>query len=76
MVGVIESKDQAESELKYVVARLRERADTDMSLADIISRASPPQAAGGEGEAIHPLPPSPEPARRALPGGVVCCTVA
>ena len=35
MIGVIESKNQAESELKYVVSHLRERADTDMSLADM-----------------------------------------
>ena len=35
MIGVIESKNQAESELKYVFSHLRERAGTDMSLADM-----------------------------------------
>jgi len=35
MIDVIESKNQAESELKYAVAHLRERATTRMSLADV-----------------------------------------
>ena len=35
MIDVIESKNQAESELKYAVAHLRERATLHMSLADV-----------------------------------------
>ena len=35
MIGVIESKNQAESELKYVFAHLRERAGTKMSSVDV-----------------------------------------
>jgi putative ATP-binding cassette transporter len=34
MIGVIESKNQAESELKYVVSHLRERTGARMSAAD------------------------------------------
>src|SRR4029077_14784009 len=37
MIGVIESKNQAESELKYVVAHLRERRDADLSLAEVVA---------------------------------------
>ncbi|CAN5907981.1 SbmA/BacA-like family transporter [soil metagenome] len=34
MIGVIESKNQAESEMKYVFAHLRERTGAQMSVAD------------------------------------------
>jgi putative ATP-binding cassette transporter len=34
MIGIIDSKNQAESELKYVVSHLRERTGARMSAAD------------------------------------------
>jgi len=40
MIGVIESKNQAESELKYAVAHLRERATGRMSPSDVEGAAS------------------------------------
>ena len=48
MVGVIESKNQAESELKYVFSHLRERADTDMSLADMLTTTTEVSLALGD----------------------------
>ena len=45
MIGVIESKNQAESELKYAVAHLRERATRHMSFTDVEGAASDVAAA-------------------------------
>lgn len=47
MIEVIESKNQAESELKYAVAHLRERATARLSLSDMeVSTASVASALG------------------------------
>ena len=62
MIGVIESKNQAESELKYVFAHLRERAGARMSAADDadvdgggsrLGAGATSCANGGTGVAVH-----------------------
>lgn len=48
MIGVIESKNQAEAELKYAVAHLRERATRRMSPGDVQEAASEVASALGD----------------------------
>ena len=48
MIGVIESKNQAEAELKYAVAHLRERATRRMSPGDVQEAASEVGSALGD----------------------------
>jgi putative ATP-binding cassette transporter len=50
MIGVIESKNQAESELKYVFAQLRQRTGTRPSVADV--EATTAQAGWALGDVI------------------------
>jgi len=51
MISTIESKNQAESELKYVFAHLRERAGTRLSAADV--EATTAQASWALGDVIR-----------------------
>ena len=51
MIGVIESKNQAESELKYVFAHLREVGGTRLSVADV--EATTAQAGWALGDVIR-----------------------
>jgi putative ATP-binding cassette transporter len=51
MIGVIESKNQAESELKYVFAHLREVGSTCLSVADV--EATTAQAGWALGDVIR-----------------------
>jgi putative ATP-binding cassette transporter len=51
MIGVIESKNQAESELKYVVAHLRERAGARLSVAD--AQATTAEVGWALGDVLH-----------------------
>ena len=48
MIGVIESKNQAESELKYVFAGLRERGGVRMSVADVVATTAEASLALGD----------------------------
>jgi putative ATP-binding cassette transporter len=51
MIGVIESKNQAESELKYVFAHLRQRTGAAFSVADV--EATTAKAGLALGDVIH-----------------------
>jgi ABC-type uncharacterized transport system fused permease/ATPase subunit len=51
MIATIESKNQAESELKYVFAHLRERASANMSPADV--QATTAEAGWALGDVIR-----------------------